>query len=297
MIAKPANDLTLAFNKLDAIREVPTLPAIALRAVEISNNEATSARELAKFIAQDQSLTATLLTMVNAAAFGVGGNIATVDRAVIVLGFDNVRAMMLLSAASNFFSGGSDCLDRTKLWRHSIGTATAARLLAKETGGIDPGDAYIAGLLHEVGIVILDRYFHDVLRAAVQQATAQESTIDRALRDLVGFDQFRVGGYLAKRWHLPGILTSSISLHNSPPKASGNSLIVAVVHVASMIADACSMNYEPFALKKPVSANAVKLLGITPTKVRETADELEAHRAEIDSFAELCSRQVEAAAT
>src|SRR5579872_1731972 len=168
VILKDDQSRNRVFSKLDAIRDVPTLPTIALRAAEIANDEASSARELANFISQDQALTATLLTMTNAAAYGVAGKVATVDRAVILMGFEKVRTMVLLSSASNFFAGESDCLDRASLWRHSIGTATAAEVLARGEAGIDPAAAYIAGLLHEVGIVILDRYFHDDLRAAVE---------------------------------------------------------------------------------------------------------------------------------
>jgi len=291
VILKDDQSRNRVFSKLDAIRDVPTLPTIALRAAEIANDEASSARELANFISQDQALTATLLTMTNAAAYGVAGKVATVDRAVILMGFEKVRTMVLLSSASNFFAGESDCLDRASLWRHSIGTATAAEVLARGEAGIDPAAAYIAGLLHEVGIVILDRYFHDDLRAAVEAALAQKSTIDRVLRDRVGFDQFRVGGYLAHRWHLPGALASSIGLHNYPPKACGSSRVIAIVHLASMIADACCMNYEPFAVARPVSPNAVEQLDMTPRKVMATADELRNQRASIDAFVDLCTRR------
>ncbi len=290
VITKADSDQRLVFRKLDAIRDIPTLPAIALRAVEISNDENTSAKELARFIEQDQSLTATLLTMINAAAYGMGGKIATVDRAVIIMGFEKVRAMVLLSCASTLFSGESDCLDRSRLWLHSIGTANAAKILARGASGIDPSAAYIAGLLHEVGVVVLDRYFHEDLKAAFEQATVQKSTIDRSLRESMGLDQFRIGGYLAQRWHLPGALASSIGLHNSPPKASGNSQVIAIVHVASLIADACDMNYEPFAVRKPVSACAIDLLSITPIKIKDVADELKRHRAGIEEFAEICAR-------
>ncbi len=281
-------NLQTVYRKLDEIRDVPTLPAIALRAVEISNDEDSSVRELADFIGHDQALTARLLTLTNAASYGMTGKVATIDRAVVIMGFAKVRTIVLSSATANIFAGSSDCLDRGRLWRHSIGTATAARLLAKAEHGIDPETAYIAGLLHEVGIVILDRYFHDVLRAAVRVAHIQKSTIDRALRDLIGADQFKVGSYLAQRWRLPGAFSSSIGMHNSPPIADGYAQVIAIVHVASMIADACHMNYEPFAAMKPISSNAVNLLSITPIKVKHAADELNKQRPSIEAFANLC---------
>ena len=284
------NDLKLVFSKLDSIREIPTLPAIALRAVEISNDEASSAKELARFISQDQSLTATLLTMVNAAAYGVAGNISTVDRAVIIMGFDKVRTMVLLSTVADFFSDVSDCLDPTELWRHSIGAATAAGILARDVPGVDPGAAYIAGLLHEVGIVVIDLYFHEDFRAAVELAAARKCSIDRALRDLVGYDQFRIGGYLARRWRLPGALAGAIGLHNDPPRTGNDSQIVAIAHIASMIADICNMSFDPLALKRPVSSVAIELLGVTPARIKAAVDELDQHRARIEEFAELCSR-------
>ena len=281
---------SLVFKRLDAIRDVPTLPAIALRAVEISNDDESSSKELAEFIGQDQALTSNLLTITNSAAFGSPGKVATIDRAVIILGFRKVRTLVLASATASFFSGKSDCLDRARLWRHSIGTATAARLLAKGESGINPEAAYIAGLLHEVGIVILDRYFHAALKAAIHEANDQHSTIDTTLRQIIGLDQFKIGGYLAQRWNLPCALGASIGLHNSPPMADGNAQTIAIVHVASIIADACKMNYERYATHKHISANAIQILGITPEKVQNAAEELNKHRSSIEEFADLCAK-------
>jgi len=284
------NNQKLIFGKLDAIRDVPTLPAIALRALEISNGDDSSAKELAVFIGRDQALTTRLLALTNSTAYRLAGKVATVDRAVIILGFAKVRSIVLSASTSNIFAGASDCLDRGRLWRHSIATATAARLLAKGIPGSDPETAYIAGLLHEVGIIIMDRYFHEALRAAVQIAHAQRTTIDKALRDLIGLDQFRIGNYLAKRWKLPDALSQAIGLHNNPPLSDVNAQVISLVHVASMIADACKINYEPYAAAKPISANAIQLLGITPVKIKAAADELNNQRASMDEFAELCSR-------
>jgi HD-like signal output (HDOD) protein len=280
----------MVFRKLDGIRDVPTLPAIALRAVEIANDDDSSARELGEFIGRDQALTTKLLSLVNTASYGMSGKVATVGRAVVIMGFSKVRTIILSSATGNIFAGTSDCLDRNRLWLHSVATATAARLLAKFEVGIDPEAAYVAGLLHEVGVVILDRYFHEALRAAVQMAHAQQSTIDKALRDLIGLDQFKVGAYLAQRWQLPAPLAFAIGLHNSPPMSDVNAHIIATVHVASMVADACKMNFEPYAAKKPISANAINLLGITSAKIKTIADELNKQRPNIEEFANMCSR-------
>ena len=280
----------MVYKKLDGIRDVPTLPALALRAIEISNDDDSSARELSEFVGRDQALTSKLLSLVNAASYGVAGKVSTVGRAVVIMGFAKVRSIILSSATANIFSGDSDCLDRNRLWRHSVATATAARILAKGELGIDAETSYVAGLLHEVGIVILDRYFHEALRAAVQMAHAQQTTVDKSLRDLIGLDQFKIGAYLAQRWQLPDALARSISLHNSPPMSDVHAQVVATVHVASMIADACKFNYEPYAAKKPISANAINLLNITPIKIKATADELNKQRTNIEEFADMCSK-------
>jgi HD-like signal output (HDOD) protein len=274
---------------LDSISDVPTLPPIALKAVEIASDDDSSARELADFIGQDQALTTRLLKITNASLFGLSGKVASVDRAIVILGFSKVRTIVLAAAAAKWFHGTSECLDRPRLWRHSIATATAAGMLAKGESGIDCDSAYVAGLLHEIGVVILDRYFHDSLRAAVQMAHVQQSTIDKTLRDLIGLDQFKVGSYLAQRWQLPGALCSSIEFHNSPPIANGHAQVIATVHIASRIADACKMNYEPYAASRPIAANAIQLLGITAAKVKSMADELNRQRAGIDEFASLCA--------
>src|SRR5262249_33100671 len=152
-----------------------------------------------------------------------------------------VRNIILSSATANIFAGKSDCLDRSLVWVHSVATATAARLLAKNTIGLDPETAYIAGLLHEVGIVILDRYFHEPLRAAIHFSLPNQTPIDQVLRAPLGLDQFKVGAYLAQRWCLPTQLHSTIAMHNYPPLNDPNSAMIACIHVASLIADACKL--------------------------------------------------------
>jgi HD-like signal output (HDOD) protein len=279
----------LIFSTLDSIGDVPTLPPIAMKAIEISNDDNSSARELANFIGQDQALTTRLLKITNATIFGLSGRVATVDRAIVILGFTKVRTIVLAASVSEMFYGDSECLDRPRLWRHSIATATAAKMLAKGEYGVDCSMAYVAGLLHEIGVVILDRYFHDTLRSAVQMAHVQQTTIDKTLRDLIGMDQFKIGSYLAERWRLPGALCSAIGCHNAPPIANGNAQVIAIVHVASRIADVCKLNYEPHAASRPISANAVQLLGLTSDRIKAAAEELNRQRSCIDEFASLCA--------
>src|SRR5262249_53636546 len=161
-----------------------------------------------------------------AAQYGVAGKVATVSRAIVIMGFAKVRNIILSSATANIFAGKSDCLDRSRVWVHSVATATAARHLAKSSIGIDPETAYVAGLLHEVGIVILDRYFHEPLRAAIHHGVAHQMPIDQMLRATLGLDQFKVGAYLAQRWCLPMPLYSSIAMHNYPPANDPHALLI-----------------------------------------------------------------------
>ena len=274
---------------LDSVRDVPTLPAVAMRAVEISNDDDSSAKELGDFIAQDPALTTKLLTLVNAAQYGVSGKVATVSRAIVIMGFAKVRNIILSSATANIFTGTSDCLNRTRVWEHSVATATAARLLAKHAAGVDPETAYVAGLLHEVGIAILDRYFHEPLRIAILTGATQHLPIDQVLRATLGLDQFRVGAYLAQRWRLPLPLCSAIAMHNYPPANDRHSALIATVHVASLIADACKLTYDAHAAKKPIGSNAITLLQITPAKIQGLAEELNKQRRHIEEFAALCN--------
>ena len=132
------------------IKNLPTLPVIVSRILEVADDSGASANELAELVARDMSVSAKVLNLANSAFYGFSRRITTIPQAVVVLGFDTVRSLALsVSVFDSLSRNTSDVsFDREAFWIHSIGCGTASRLIAKELGFRDTGTFFVAGLLH-----------------------------------------------------------------------------------------------------------------------------------------------------
>ena len=141
---------------------LPTLPTVITELISLIDNPKTNARKVAQLISTDQALTAKILKLANSAFYGFPREIATVDLAVVVLGFETVKNLGLSVSVLERFSGtdgGVDEFDRQKFWEHSIACGVSARLLAGKLRYRMPGEAFAAGILHDIGRLILSQYF------------------------------------------------------------------------------------------------------------------------------------------
>ena len=198
--------------------ELPTIPEVARHLMMAVNCETTSPRELASLIGRDQSLAATLLRLANSAFFGLQRTVTDLGHAVTLLGFGNVRDLvMTLSLWSIIGDGDPTTSKRRKpLWIHCASVAAAAKLLAKRVGRLDAGEALSAGLLHDIGKLLLGlrlgaTYWEMLDRA--DEAGEDSTTVET---DAFGIHHGTVGQYLLQLWALPQPLYEAVSLHHEP---------------------------------------------------------------------------------
>jgi len=213
---------------------LPTLPLVASRLLEeLADPEARSS-DMARILSLDPALTARTLKLANSDFYGFPRRVGSVELAVVVLGANTVRDLVL-SAAVFQTLGGAD--DLTGLWNHSMATGVAARALADRTGYRLAGEAYAAGVLHDIGKVALRQSFPDRFEGIVALAREQQLSIAEAERGVLGSDHAEVGGWLAERWGLPADLVEAIAFHHRPERASVNPQLVNLVHLANSLAD------------------------------------------------------------
>jgi putative nucleotidyltransferase with HDIG domain len=279
---------------LQQLEELPTLPAIALKVLEATGREDSSASEVVRLISSDQSITTRVLQLVHRADMGVRGTVNTVDRAVSLLGFAAVRsAVLAISIFETFRSSPAvpvpaTRFSREEFWKHSMAVACCAELLGQEllrTWGrdvqIDPSEAFVCGLLHDMGKVALDAVLPKSFSRVVEAADLLRGNIADLERTVIGLDHMVVGKRLAEKWQLPPIIRDCIWLHGQLPQALPatvkNPRMVNLITLADSLVREQHLGYSGnyvFPVARQVLADAA---GLTREQVESVLAKLIAH--------------------
>jgi len=249
-------------RRLEACPKLASLQTInrALRA--LMNSEQSLNSQIAEVIRRDPSLSARLLRMVNSVYFGSSTRISNIEEAVFFLGLRQIRelstATPVIEEMSTLYPSGLDQkpLPWTELWRHSIGTAALTReiLLSTSIAVYDDTD-YLAGLLHNVGKVVMAYAFPDELAQIMRTPLANPAEVCELERELIGWDHARIGAYYLGRHQLSDEITFAVLYHNEPDRAPRHRLFAAAVQVADQLVRHAGIS-GGFELIKPIEADA-----------------------------------------
>ena len=214
---------------------LPSLPTVVTRLINLVGDPATSARDISQLISTDQALTVKILKVANSAFFGFPRKIATVQLAIVVLGFETVKNLGLSVAVLKRFHAGKahPLFDRQQFWEHSIGCGVAARMLARKRNRKLEGEAFVAGVLHDIGKLILIEYFPDEFGESLELARDELLTISEAEIKIIGVTHAEIGGWLAEKWNLPESLVQAITHHHKPMNAEEPGEILMITHAAN----------------------------------------------------------------
>lgn len=262
-------------NLIAKIDDLPTLPNVITKIMEILENPKSTARDIDNVIKTDQTLTAKTLKMVNSAYYGFPRRITTVTDAVVILGFNTVKSLALSATVCKMFLGGNKDFDREALWEHSIAVAFASRIIAKRVKFADEESAFVAGLLHDIAKIVEDQYFHEEFMNAVRKSRENEISLLDAERDEVGMDHTLIGRRIADKWNLPLNITKVIGYHHQPEFAGAEDQeITSIVHVADIVVKirkiGDSGNYGPIEINK----TAIAILKLTKKDLAEIVQKL-----------------------
>jgi putative nucleotidyltransferase with HDIG domain len=200
-------------------------------------NPNVSAAELAKVIKSDQSISTKVLKLVNSAFYGLSGKVGTICQGIVILGFNTVRNIILSVSVFDLLPKNEDYgeFEIAKFWEHSIGCAVISKVFAQRLGLKDPEEAFIAGLLHDIGKVVIAKLFQEDFLTILKTTHKERVLFLDVEQEVLEITHSQVGGILAKHWKLPNNLTEAISFHHDCAEKMDNPKLVSVIHLADII--------------------------------------------------------------
>ncbi len=230
--AAPALDA--AMKRID---DISTLPQIALRVMQVARDESVSAAELKAVMENDPALSARVLRCVNSAAYALRTRVTNLQQAISYLGTKQIRNLAMTACVSDMFRKDERIgpYRRRELWRHLVSVGIGARLIAMRRRFAEFEDAFLAGLLHDVGIVLEDQHFHEAFRRVVAGLDGTR-TLGAVEREVFGFDHMMLGERLAASWGFPEAVRGAARHHHAAMAYSGESAdVIRCVEVANLL--------------------------------------------------------------
>lgn len=263
----------------DVVRNVGTVvspPQVYLKLVEVINHPRSGPADVGRVLSEDPGLTARLLKLVNSAMFSFPQRIGSVTHAVQVVGTAQVRDLALATSIVTTFEGvPADLVDMESFWRHSLACGVAARSLAVQRREHNVERFFVAGLLHDVGRLVLFLTLPDAMRSTIERARQSGEVLHEVERDVMGFDHAQVGAALMSSWNFPGVFTEVVGYHHMPALASRYPVEAAAVHTGDVIANGMSIGSSGQTVVPSLEAGAWDQLGVDATLAPTMLDDIE----------------------
>jgi HD-like signal output (HDOD) protein len=222
------------------IHEISTLPQVAMRVMQVANKPNAGAGELKEVMEYDPALCTRVLRCVNSSAYATRVRITNLQQAIAYLGIRQIRNLALTASISNLFKQQDTIgpYNRTSLWRHLVAVGICSRMIAMRCRLSSFEDMFLAGLLHDVGIILEDQHLHEVFSAMVS-SLSKETTLCDAERRYLGFDHTTLAEAITKNWSFPDTVVAAVRFHHGSANYRGPH--VQVVHCVEIANFICSI--------------------------------------------------------
>jgi putative nucleotidyltransferase with HDIG domain len=227
------------------VEDLPTLPRTVLKITELVNDPKSSARDLARIITDDQVLAARLLKLVNSSFYGFPQRISTITGAIVLLGFDAIRNLLLTTSVFDLFPSRKrgSLFRQEQFWDHSLGCAVAAKIIGNHLRYDKVEELFVSGLLHDIGKIVEMIFLPDAFNKIVHLIQNENILMIGAEERILGYSHPEVGKLLAEKWNLPPKLTGVILHHHQPGEAGRFALEAAIVHLADILCRSLNIGY------------------------------------------------------
>lgn len=219
------------------VKEIPTLPIVYQELFSKMNNPDVSVPQLSEIVSRDQALSAKILKLVNSAFYGYKNEINSVNRAMVILGFRTIRNAALAISVFEYVAGGETnaFFNLENFWRHSLATASISKVVGRESGIKQQEETFVAGLLHDIGKLIMLKHFQDDFLEVCRFQQERKCTWRRAEEELLRVDHTRLARAILRSWNFPPNLVEAVSQHHSPDRGASYPRLVALVSLADRL--------------------------------------------------------------
>ncbi len=200
-----------------SIEEIPTLPVISREVLELLDDPETNFIRLSGVIEQDQALAVKVLKVANSSFYGTLNRVSSIEHALAVLGLAELKAILLAFSIHNFFdSERSPAFDRTRFWKHSIICSQIAKYLEQYFHLQSDGSIFLSGLVHDMGKVVLDQFFHDEFLTIIDLIAAKGESFSAAEKEVIGATHYQIAAKVLQQWNFPHKVIFQVFYHHAP---------------------------------------------------------------------------------
>lgn len=274
------------------IRNLPTPPIVFHQIQRVLNDPKVSAGEIAGILQEDPAMSVKVLKLTNSAFYGLQREIESVKQAVIIVGLEAIKNLVLSASVLDMFKGKDMDQDfQEKFWRHSLAVGFCGRLLArrcKDRGMIDPDSAFSGGLLHDIGKVILCCFLPSEFESVQQvRMTDQVTPTYQIETQVLGYNHCDVGSVLAEQWKLPHRMSTAISYHHTPLDTPDQELVSYFVNIADYVAKKTFYDEDEQYLVGEVDPAVMEYLGMNDEDLETLSDDLRQEYLKAETFMQM----------
>ena len=257
-------------------KDLKPIPQIALKVLRIINEELYEIKDLTEEIRKDQVISARTLQLCNSVMFASRKKIESLDHALVMLGQHLLLKFVISASLDNFFNQSSKGYSLCKggIYHHAVGTAVIAEKLADLTGKVEPSMAYTAGLLHDIGKVVLDQFVNSGFPLFYRQLNEEGKNFSEVEKQVLGTDHTEVGASLALKWSFPESLVETIRHHHNPEDAQQHNELVHIVYLADLLMSRFHAGLELERLNTDTLATRLEAIGLSISQFPALVDHI-----------------------
>ncbi|MCL4537429.1 MAG: HDOD domain-containing protein [Nitrospirae bacterium] len=272
-------DIQALRSQIEKIDTLPTIPSVLRKLLVVIENPGISLNEVGSFISNDPVLTSRVLKVVNSPVYGFPGRISSVSQALILLGLNVVKGMLL--GVSVF-----EAMQKTMvgLWEHSLGCAITARIIAKKKDLKEPEEVSVAALLHDIGKVVLGLKFPDEYKKIMAEAETKDIFIFDAEKNYFGINHADAGAWIAQKWNFPYRLVEVIEYHHKPHLSKNVTMQTAIVHLSDILVRIKGFGFAGDNFVPAINNAAWQMLDLSEADLKDIIKEMEDSLSQAEDF-------------